>query len=216
MKRPATVTLRSVQFFRDLPEQTLQEISMKCELRAYKPNMLVMSQNAIADKVGLIISGFVKLMRGDRQSTPILTDPLSSNISDKRMLVDLLGPGESIGAASTLLGDRYSSSAITLTPCHIVFIKGDSFITLLHEIDGLSQKVMNSLAKSLIASEKHTQLMNGDLKTRVFSIRQRCAQLGVDVDRWLSNAEVARMAGATRVAVSQIMNRQRRGSQELQ
>lgn len=170
--------------------------------------MLVMSQNSPAQSVGFIVSGFIKLMRGDRQAPPANSE---DEFDGKRVLVDLLGPGESLGAASALLGKNYSSSAISLTPCNVIFISKDMFTNMLYEIDGLSKSLMESLAKSLIESEKHAQLMNGDVKTRVFSIRKRCERLGVDTDRWLSNAEVARMAGATRVAVSQVMNHEKQG-----
>ena len=170
--------------------------------------MLVMSQNTPAKSVGFIVSGFVKLMRGDRQS-PSTSSEDDCDSDNKRVLVDLVGPGEMLGAASALLGNGYSSSAISLTPCHVIFIGTDAFTTILYEIDGLSKNLMESLAKSLVQSEKHAQLMNGDVKSRVFSIRNRCTKLGIDTDRWLSNAEVARMAGATRVAVSQVMNREK-------
>lgn len=213
MKHPSTVVLKTIGMFRDLSENSLVKVSKSCDVRFYRPNMLVISQNATANKVGFIVSGFVKLMRGDRQSPS--TGAKDDDSCDKRMLVDLLGPGDSIGAASALLGEEYSSSAIALTPCSIAFVSSDFFISLLYEIDGLSEQVMNTLAKNVIASEKHAQLMNGDLKTRVFAIRKRCEQLGIDIDRWLSNAEVARMAGATRVSVSQIMNREKQMFREM-
>lgn len=213
MKHPAVVTLRTISSFHDLSDQSLEKIAKNCEMRSYRPNMLVMSQNSPAKSVGFIVSGFIKLMRGDRQ-TPTKRSEEACESDGKRVLVDLLGPGESFGAASALLGNGYSSSAISLTPCDVAFINADTFTSLLYEIEGLSKNLMQSLAKSLIESEKHAQLMNGDVKTRVFSIRNRCSKLGIDPDRWLSNAEVARMAGATRVAVSQVMNRERRTNNE--
>ena len=213
MKHPSTVMLRTIRVFSDLPEHALEKVSKACDVRFYRPNMLVMSQNAASSSVGFIVSGFIKLMRGDRQSPT--NGYKDEDECDKRMLVDLLGPGESIGAASALLGEEYSSSAIALTPCSIVFVSSEFFVSLLREIEGLSEQVMSILAKNVIASEKHAQLMNGDLKTRVFSIRNRCRQLGIDIDRWLSNAEVARMAGATRVAVSQIINREKQMLKDL-
>ncbi|MBU3667606.1 MAG: Crp/Fnr family transcriptional regulator [Rhodocyclaceae bacterium] len=211
MKHPAVIAMKAIQIFNHLPSQTLELISRKCDLCSYRPNGLIFSENAKANRVGFIVSGFVKLMRGDRK-LPLVTEKDSElgHVSDKQMLVDLLGPGDSLGAACALLGDLYSSSAIAITPCNVAFLSADAFVSMLHQIDGLSERVMQSLAKSLVESEKHAQIMNGDLKTRVMTIRRRCSHLGIDVDQWLSNAEVARMAGATRVAVSQIMSREKR------
>lgn len=210
MKQPAIITLRSVKVFEDLSDKALAEIAQISEMRSFRPNILILSQNAAAQSVAFIVSGFVKLMRGDRQAMPKSLNADATEYANKCVLVDLLGPGDTLGAASVLLGNGYSSSAISLTPCNLIFIRKDHFINLLYDVDGLSKKLMESLAKSLVESEKHAQLMNGDVKSRVFSIRDRCSKLGVDTERWLSNAEVARMSGATRVAVSQVMNHEKR------
>lgn len=207
-KHPAPITLKLIECFRQLSPQELEKLARKCEMRSYRSNALVVAQNEPANYVCFIVSGYVKIMRGDRQAPNRSSDSIEAN--GKCMLVDLLGPGDSLGAASLLLGECYSSSAITLTPSEIVFLGREDFTNFLYEFDGLSEVVMSSLAKSLIAIEKHAHLMNGDLKNRVFEMRKRCQDLGVDVERWLTNAELARMVGATRVAVSQIMNHKKR------
>ena len=52
--------------------------------------------------------------------------------------------------------------------------------------------------------------MRGKVEDRVQALNRYCNSLGLDSERLFSNAEIARMVGASRVAVSQVVNRLRR------
>ena len=52
--------------------------------------------------------------------------------------------------------------------------------------------------------------MRGKVEDRVQALNRYCDSLGLNSENLFSNAEIARMVGASRVAVSQVVNRLRR------
>jgi biotin operon repressor len=62
----------------------------------------------------------------------------------------------------------------------------------------------------LVDTNRQVELMRGKVEDRVQALNRYCNSLGLNSERLFSNAEIARMVGASRVAVSQIVNRLRR------
>lgn len=80
----------------------------------------------------------------------------------------------------------------------------------LQQYPAFAAAVARKMAQHLLAADRQIELMRGDLEGRIHAIIRHCQSIGLDTNHWLSKAEIARMAGATRVAVSQVMSRMNR------
>jgi CRP-like cAMP-binding protein len=68
-------------------------------------------------------------------------------------------------------------------------------------------EVARSISRRLIETGRQVELMRGNLEERIGYLLRYCRSLGLDTERWLTNAEIARMIGATRVSVSRVINK---------
>ena len=122
-------------------------------------------------------------------------------------MLALLGPGDMVGEVTSLLDVGRSASILALTPCQLIRIGSDDFLTCLQHNAQFALAIARKLAQHLVSADRQVELMRGDLEGRIHAMLRHCRTIGLDTERWLNNAEIARMVGASRVAVSPIMGR---------
>ena len=209
MVRPTLATLRSVNALSKLPVHELEALLpvvrwCYCEAGGVIPNAYT-EQGAVL----FILSGYVKLVRG---GAPRRTGPARQSL-DRRMrprhevMVALLSPGNMLGEAAAILGVEDTSSYIGLTPCQMVEVPRAKFLSYMQTYPAFAAAAAAHVARRQLHAEQQLELMRGDLEGRIHALLRHCRVLGLDTEKWLSNAEIARMVGATRVAVSQVMGR---------
>lgn len=208
----ATVsTLRSAPLLAGLPEDVLKQLSGVCRWSVYQPGDPIMRQNDSSTDICFILSGFVKIVRGgkfvDYKPRPVAASPERRVRSRPEIMVALVGPGDLVGEVSALLETGRSASVIALTPCEIIRMSRDQFISLIQQQPTFGLAVSRKLAQRLMEANRQVELMRGNVEARIRALIRHCAHMGIDAKRYLSNAEIARMVGATRVAVSQIINK---------
>jgi len=206
--RPTVTTLRTSPLLVELPEPRLAALAKVADWRGYSAGEVIALQNEPARAVYVVISGYVKNVRGGSYIDHTLEVGMSERRARSReqVMVTLLGPGELAGEVSVLLGHLRSHSIITLTPCEVITIPSADFLATLQIDPNFAAGVARRMAMHLEASDQHLELQRGNLEGRIHALLRHCKSIGIDTDKWLSNAEIARMVGATRVAVSQVMN----------
>lgn len=206
--RPTVTTLRTAPLLAELPEPRLAVLAKVATWHAYSAGDVIALQNEPARAVYIVISGYVKVMRGGAY----IDRTLEIGVLDRRtrsreqVMVTLLGPGELAGEVSVLLGHTRSHSIITLTSCEVISLPSADFLATLQIDSTFATGVARKMAAHLEASDQHIELLRGSLEGRIHALLRHCRNIGLDTDKWLTNAEIARMVGATRVAVSQVMN----------
>lgn len=206
--RPTVTTLRMSPLLAELAEPRLAALTKVADWRGYSAGEVIALQNEPARAVYVVISGYVKVVRGGSYIDHTLEVGMSERRSRSReqVMVTLLGPGELAGEVSVLLGHLRSHSIITLTPSEVISIPSADFLATLQIDPNFAAGIARRMAMHLEASDQHLELLRGSLEGRIHALLRHCKSIGIDTDKWLSNAEIARMVGATRVAVSQVMN----------
>lgn len=209
MVRPTLSTLRSVNALSQLPVHELEALLAVVHWRTCEASGVISNVRSGLGPVLFILSGYVKIVRG---GTHRPTGPEQKTI-DRRMrprhevMIALLSPGNMLGEAAAMLGVEDTSSYIGLTPCQMVEIPRERFLSYMHTYPAFSAAAAAHVAKRQLHAEQQLELMRGDLEGRIHALLRHCRLVGLDTAKWLSNAEIARMVGATRVAVSQVMGR---------
>ncbi len=208
-RRPTLTTLRAIAPLAVLPENSLVRLLNSACWVSLDPGSCFIRQNDEPSAVSFVLSGYVKIMRGEGIARPCM--PQGSNERRQRprqdAMVALIGPGSMVGEAAALLGGNERSSALTLTTCELIRIPNDEFNTLMQSSPIFAMAVAGKMAERQIDVERQVELMRGPLEGRVHALLRHCRSIGLDPVGSLTNAEIARMVGATRVAVSPIMSR---------
>ena len=212
MLRPTLTTLRSAPLLNVLPEQVLKNLTGTCSWSEHKPGDPIMRQNDDSTDICFILSGFVKIVRGGGlvsfAQNPKGAAQERRGGERKEIMVALVGPGDLVGEVSALLERGRSASVVALTPCQVTRMPRVEFMRLLEQHPSFAVAISRKLAHRLMDADRQLELMRGSVEGRIRALLRHSEQMGIDVARWLTNAEIARMVGATRVAVSQIVSRQ--------
>lgn len=193
----------------DLPQDDLLTLLPVANWRTCAVGELIAAQNGEPDFVGFLISGFVKSVRAG----PHQLSPPGSARNERRLrprpevMVALLGPGALVNESGVLRNAPNSTSSVALTPCQLIMIPRSAFLGCIAKDSGFAMAVSRRVAQRQMEAERMIELMRGSVEGRVRALLRECDQLGLDARKWLNNAEIARMIGATRVAVSPIMAR---------
>lgn len=210
-------TLRTVPLLAEFSELQLEALAAAADWRQYAPGKVIARQNETADAVFFVVSGFVKILRGGGFSEVAQAAERGElrSRSRHRVVVALVGPGDLVGEVGTLLARGRSASIVALTPCQVVSIPGPVFLASMSNHPPFAVAVARKMAQRLIDADRQIELMRGKLEDRIQALNRHCRSLGLDSEHLFSNAEIARMVGASRVAVSQIVNRLRRERTEI-
>ena len=216
LPRPTSTTLRTSPLLAELPDATLERLAMVAQWEGYDATETLVQQNAQSSSVYFVISGYVKVMRGNLQTSQIKAQGAPERRLRARapVMLALLGPGDVAGEVSLWLNVTGSPSLVALTPCQVIRFASADLVACVQQYPPFALAVARKMALRLSDADHQIELMRGDLEGRIHAILRHCTHIGLDVDRWLTKAEIARMVGATRVAVSQVMSRMSRaGSQ---
>lgn len=208
-RRPMLTTLRAIAPLAVLPENSLVRLLNHSDWVSLDAGHCFIRQNDEASMVNFLLCGYVKILRGEGIVRPAL--PQGGNERRQRprqdAMVALIGPGSMVGEAAALVGGNERSSAIALTTCELIRIPNEEFLALMHTSPAFAVAVAAKMAERQIDVERQVELMRGPLEGRVHALLRHCRSIGLDPLSSLTNAEIARMVGATRVAVSPIMSR---------
>lgn len=211
--RPTVATLRATGIMACVPEVQLADLVELATWQTFKSGAVIVRQHEQSRTVYVVVAGYVKVMRGGELAAPMVALDPQHPQADRRthprlpVMLSLLGPGDLLGEVAALLNSSRSASIVALTPSELVGLPHDEFLRCLHRNPALALAVMRKMAQRLVEANQHIELWRGDLTGRVHALLRQCQSIGLDTERWLSNAEIARMVGATRAAVSPIMGR---------
>lgn len=212
LPRPTSTTLRTSSLLAELSDATLERLAMVADWQVYGATDVILQQSEESKSVYFVISGYVKVMRGGSPPNGVNPERALERRARTRpqVMLALRGPGDLVGEAALLLDMGGAPSIIALTPCQVIRLASHDLAPCLQQYPQFALAVARQLAQHLIAANHQIALMRGDLEERIHAIVRQCQGIGLDVDHWLTKAEIARMAGATRVAVSQVMSRMNR------
>ena len=124
-----TERIRNVDIFQGLKDEELKIVAQFCqELQVPEKNALC-EEGARADKLFILEEGTVSIR------------------FQKGATFEIHGPGKILGWSFLVPPNRYTASAVTVTPSRLLMIKSPDFYELVHKESRLGLKIMDRLAQ---------------------------------------------------------------------
>jgi CRP/FNR family cyclic AMP-dependent transcriptional regulator len=131
--------IRNVEIFQGLKDEELKVVAQFCQELQVPENNTLCKGGARADRLFILEEGTVSI-RFERGAT-----------------FEIHGPGKILGWSFLVPPNRYTASAVTVTPSRLLIIKSPDFYQLIHRDSRMGFRIMDNLA----------QVVSGRLKASV-------------------------------------------------
>jgi CRP/FNR family transcriptional regulator len=201
MAEPIDDALRQSVLFRRLKPDDRQRVAAVATVRAFDKGAMLFSEGDGSDLLYTVLTGRVKVFK----TTPRGTD----------VILELFGPGESVGAVAVYEARPYPASALALEPTSCLVIPRQAFFSLLEGYPTMVRGLLVGLTHRLVElTNRLTELSGGRIEGRLarFILKlgtdmgQRREE-GVFIPLVLSRQELADMIGTTIETSIRIMSR---------
>ena len=190
-----TTVLKSVPIFGSFPEDQLRALATVVMRRNAPRSTVIMAEGDRVDSLYIVISGRLKVMMGEADG--------------KEVILGIIGPGEIFGEMGLIDDGPRSASVIAIEPCELLTVSRRAFKKCLVENIEVAMAVLRVLVRRLRAADRKIgSLAMLDVYGRVARL---LLDMSEDVDgqkvvtKRLTKQDIARMVGASREMVSQVM-----------
>ena len=171
-----------------------------CELSAYEKGATIFREGDPADRIHFLFVGKVKIVKAG---------------PDRDLILEILGPGEPVGAVAVFERHPFPASAIALEPSGTISIPEGRFFDLIEKRPELTRRLLAGLTLRLMNVNRRMADMTGSVEYRVArlfaTLSERMGQArtaeGVFVALPLSRQDIADLAGTTIETAIRIMSR---------
>lgn len=193
-------SLRKVDYFCDLPAESLKQIETAKFATAFPAGSLLFVEGQQPKGFFILCKGRVKLTMSSRDG--------------RTLTLRMIEAGETIGLPATILGKPFESTAETLEPCQVTFIKREDLVRLLKQHPEIALRAAEelstdqrataeqarSLGLSRSASEKLARLLLG------WAARGQKTQQGIRIHVTLTHEQIAELIGISRETVTRTLS----------
>lgn len=131
--------IRNVEIFQGLKDEELKAVAQFCQELQVPENNMLCEGGARADRLFILEEGTVSVR------------------FQKGATFEIHGPGKILGWSFLVPPNRYTASAVTVTPSRLLIIKSPDFYQLIHKDSRMGFRIMDNLA----------QVVSGRLKASV-------------------------------------------------
>jgi len=174
-------------------------IEPMCRIRGYDKNATIFDEGEVADRIHFVVSGRVKIVKA---------------AGTRDMILELLGPGEPVGAVAAFERRPYPASAITLEPSSILSLPEREFFQLLESRPDMTRRLLAGLTMRLMMLNKRLADMTGSVESRAARLFLTLAEKGgvardahTFIPLALSRQEIADLLGTTIESAIRLMSR---------
>lgn len=182
-----------------LNEEDREALAPLCNVRGYEKGAVIFNEGEEAEFIYFVYIGRVKIVKA---------------VGVRDLILEIIEPGEPIGAVAAFEGRPFPASAITLEPSGVLSIPSDSFFRLLETRPMITRRLLAGLTLRLMSLNKRLADMTGSVEYRVASLMTTLAGRlgeqqdgGVFVPLALSRQEIADLAGTTIETAIRLMSR---------
>ena len=201
--KASPLVLKMFDSFQDVTDLEMAEIAGKSELREYKQGQTLIHQGRSSDWVFYILAGVVKLSRRINASN-------YDEASQTEVVVQIFGQGDAIGDTSIFFDFEYKGTIRAVTDCEVLAVNRNSLGELALRNQSVLLSLYNRTSRKFLRVVEGVDLSYGTLLERIEILADAYRNAGIDLYRHFSKAEIARMLGVSRVAVSQSLNGDKR------
>ena len=135
MTNTLTDQLKNIPMFRGLPEKDMETLAQEVAERTFAPGETLMRKGDVGDSLFLIVEGGVKIVS---EKTPGGT-----------LILNRVGPGETIGEMSLLEQTSRSATVIADSPTKTLELKHEAFLKLLQHRPELGLALIRDMSSRI-------------------------------------------------------------------
>jgi CRP-like cAMP-binding protein len=195
----ARIPFDAVPILASLRAEDREALSPLCEMRGYEKGETIFSEGEPADRIHFLFVGRVKIVKAG---------------PGRDLILEILGPGEPVGAVAAFEGRPFPATAVTLEPSGIVSIPERAFFALLDRRPEITRRLLAGLTMRLMNVNRHMADLLGSVEyraARLFTtLASRMGQKrpdGIFVPLALARQEIADLLGTTIETAIRIMSR---------
>lgn len=198
---PLDDILRRTTIFRRLAASDRRRLAAVGSVRAFEKGVYLFREGDDSDRLYTIVSGRVKVFTTTARGTDLI--------------LEIFGPGESVGAEAVYESRPYFDSAVALERATCLLIPRRAFFSLLDSSPSMVRGLLTGLTHSLVElTDRVAELSTGHVDARLarFFLKLadtmgRQAPEGIFIPLALSRQELADMIGTTIETSIRIMSR---------
>jgi CRP/FNR family transcriptional regulator len=193
------VPFSAVPILASLTAEDRAALDPLCELRAYEKGTALFEEGEPAHVIHFLFVGRVKIVKA---------------AADRDLILEILGPGEPVGAVAVFEERPYPATAIALEPSGTISIPEREFFRLIEKKPEITRRLLAGLTMRLMGLNRRLADMTGTVDyraARLFAtLAERAGQKrdgGVWIPMHLSRQEIADLVGTTIETAIRIMSR---------
>ncbi len=170
-----------------------------CEMRGYEKGEVVFHEGDPGDRIHFVLLGKVKIVKAG---------------PGRDMILDILGPGEPVGAVAAFEGKPFFATAVALEPSGLISIEERAFFGLLEQRPEMTRRLFAGLTMRLMNLGRHLADMLGSVEYRFARLfLTLAARMGKPRDGMLfvplalSRQDLADLVGTTIETAIRVMSR---------
>lgn len=170
-----------------------------CRMRGYEKGEVIFREGDPAERIYFIYAGRVKVTK---------------SAGNRDIILEILGPGEAVGAVAAFERRSFPASAIAIEPSGLVSIPEKDFFQLLEQRPDMTRHLLAGLTMRLIMLNKRLADMTGSAESRAarlfLTLADRMGKPGDDgifVPLTLARQELADLLGTTLETAIRLMSR---------
>ncbi|HEX7706324.1 MAG TPA: Crp/Fnr family transcriptional regulator [Thermoanaerobaculia bacterium] len=195
----APIPFNAVPLLSALRKEDREALAPLCRLRGFDKGETIFHEGDPADRIYFLVIGRVKIVKA---------------AAGRDVILEILGPGEPVGAVAVFERRPFPAGAVTLEPSSILSIPEREFFTLLEQRPGMMRHLLAGLTYRLMMVNKRLADMTGSAEYRAARLFLTLAdrvgtprEQGVFVEMALSRQEVADLIGTTLETAIRLMSR---------
>ncbi len=189
----------SIPLLAALRREDREAVAPLCRMRGYEKGETIFREGDPADRIHFVHIGRVKIVK-------------SAGARD--VIVEILGPGEPVGAVAVFERRPFPASAVTLEPSGILSIPEREFFALLENRPEMMRHLLAGLTYRLMMVNKRLADLTGSAEQRAARLFLTLADRvgvsssdGVRIPLTLSRQEIADLLGTTLETAIRLMSR---------
>jgi CRP/FNR family transcriptional regulator len=193
------VPFNAIPILAPLTPEDRAKLDPLCELRAFEKGAVLFEEGQPALFIHFLFVGRVKIVKA---------------APDRDLILEILGPGEPVGAVAVYERRPFPASAVALEPSGTISIPEREFFGLIEKHPEITRRLLAGLTMRLMALNRRLADMTGSVEYRTARLFSTLADRlgrshagGVFVPLHLSRQEIADLAGTTIETAIRVMSR---------
>lgn len=195
----APIPFDAIPILGSLRAEDREALSPLCEMRGYEKAETIFSEGEPAERIHFLFVGKVKIVKAG---------------PGRDLILEILGPGEPVGAVAAFEGRPFPATAVTLEPSGILSIPERAFFALLDKRPEITRRLLAGLTMRLMNVNRHMADFLGSVEYRAARLFQALAARmgqkraeGLFIPLPLSRQEIADLLGTTIETAIRVMSR---------